>query len=82
MHRLPQCTDAFPMDDSHFQNSFFTAGRKVSGDKVLDLLWTERVQVEHTFNGKLDGFVAHGEWPQSRRDIGGPDYFIWRQDRS
>jgi len=54
MHRLAQLADPFAVNDSHLQNSARPAFGEVIGHDALDISRTERVQVQHTVDGKLE----------------------------
>src|SRR4051812_26944075 len=57
MHRPPQLTDAFAMDDAHLQNAPFLARRQVIQHQVLNLARLEVMQIEHPVNRKLNRLV-------------------------
>ncbi len=53
-----QVTDAFAVNDSHPQNPARPTLREIVGNQILDFVWTEGVQVQHTVNRQLDGFIV------------------------
>ena len=56
MHGLAQLADPFAVNDPHFQNAARPAFGEVIGHDALDISRTERVQVQHAVDGKLERF--------------------------
>jgi hypothetical protein len=54
-----QGTDAFAMDDAHFENPALAACSQVLGHEFLHLAWQERVQVQDSVDGDFCCRPAH-----------------------
>src|ERR1035437_2310495 len=52
-----QVADALAVNDPHLEDAALLARRQVVRHEVFDLARFERVQVQHTVDGKLDGLV-------------------------
>ena len=58
VNRAPQMADALPMNDPHPENPALLTLREIIRDEVFHLVRSERVQVQHAINRKLDRLVV------------------------
>jgi len=57
MDRPPQVANPFAVDEPHLKNAALATSRQVIGDKDLDVFRVERVQIQNTVDGQLNGLV-------------------------
>jgi len=57
MHGSAQVSDPLAMDDPHLKDAPFLASSQIFRNEMLYLTRIEVVQIEHTINRKLNGFV-------------------------
>ena len=58
VHRLAQLADPFAVYDSHLRNAASQTFREVIRHDALDIRRTERMQIQHAIDGKVDRLHA------------------------